>query len=91
MLRIEERRYLLELARNHSQRYDFLLLTSPDPKMGIDKSKERDQDEVFRMDVARQMPRVFTEIGLNVRTLTLGNRSQVIEETTAEILRRLGK
>jgi len=91
MLRIEERRYLLELARNHSQRYDILLLTSPDPNMGIDRSKERDLDEVFRMDVARQMPKVFTEIGLNVRTLNLGNRSQVLEETTVEILRRLGK
>jgi predicted ATPase len=91
MLRIEERRYLLDLARNHAQRYDILLLTSPDPKMGIDKSKERDQDEAFRMDVARQMPKVFTELGINTRTLTFGNRSQILDETATDILRRLGK
>ncbi|MCP3104499.1 ATP-binding protein [Myxococcus sp. K15C18031901] len=89
MIRIEERRYLVDLARNHAQRYGIVFLTSPDQSMGIDKSKERDHDEAFRMNVARQMPKVFMELGINTRTLTFRNRGQVLDETVAEILGHL--
>ena len=84
-------RYLDTLVMSHSNTYSRILLTTIDPQIPIDTTKERDTDPEFRRMAADGIAQVFQRLSLPFAPLPSQAREAVIDTIVAEITTARGR